>query len=142
MADSATPKKPEARTALGKAWEARDYATFLREVEGRARREGECLIWKGKQVSGYPLVKVARRWRRVHRMVAEANAGKPLGVLTAHHICGVSLCVRPEHLTSATQAANVAEMLARRSYLARIAELESALRSIAPGHEALMRAAA
>ena len=38
-----------------------------------------------------------------------------------------------------TAAENVAEMRARRSYLARIQELEDALREVAPDHEILNR---
>ncbi|NQE89602.1 HNH endonuclease [Nocardia terpenica] len=78
----------------------------------------------------------------VHRMVLEAKLGAPLGVLAAHHKCGNSGCVNPDHLQPVTHAENTAEMLARQSYLARIEELESVVRLLAPEHDALNRVAA
>lgn len=70
----------------------------------------------------------------------EAKLDAPLGTQAAHHVCANSKCINPEHLVPATNAANIAEMKARASYIARIDELEAALAQIAPSHE-LLRAA-
>ncbi|MFE5290193.1 hypothetical protein ACFRAQ_34940 [Nocardia sp. NPDC056611] len=143
MADAvSSPQVSKARSKLGKAWETRDYESFLAEVRLRTWQWDTCHMWAQKQKKGYPLVKIAGRWKPVHRLVAEAQAGQPLGALSAHHACGRSLCVNPDHLGSVTHAENVGEMLARRSYLARIEELESAVRAMAPDHEVLNRVAA
>jgi hypothetical protein len=55
------------------------------------------------------------------------------------------MCVNPQHLVPVTHAENMAEMLARRAYRARIADqdaiiasLQAALRSVAPGHPMLV----
>ena len=60
-------------------------------------------------------------------------------VTHAHHKCANTACVNPNHLEPATAAENSLEMLARNSYLARIAELEGVIAELAPGHEVLTR---
>lgn len=72
-------------------------------------------------------------------MVIEAREGKPLGVLAAHHTCANSTCVSPDHLQAITHRENVAEMLARTSLEARIAELELAVLAMDPDHPVLNR---
>ncbi|GAA1103551.1 hypothetical protein GCM10009650_02890 [Nesterenkonia jeotgali] len=47
------------------------------------------------------------------------------------------MCVNPEHVVPATAATNIAEMKARNSYIARIEELENALRELSPRHPKL-----
>lgn len=72
---------------------------------------------------------VARHYLRPRPTSAQRTAG--------HHTCGDSRCVNPDHLQPVTHRDNTAEMLARHSYLARIAELEEALATIDPSHPLL-----
>ena len=72
-------------------------------------------------------------------MSLEAKHEAPLGSQAAHHICANTKCVNPEHLQPVTHRDNIAEMLARHSYLKRIAELEEAIKELAPNHEVLNR---
>ena len=50
-----------------------------------------------------------------------------------------TMCVNPDHLQPVTYRDNIAEMLARSSYISRIAELEKALADISPEHPILKR---
>ncbi len=145
----ATTPRPEPkpqkdmRSPLRKAWEDRDYEAFLQAVAVKTAPSGECQIWSRRTRDGYPQVRLGKKKNfPVHRMVLEAKLGAPLGVLAAHHKCGNSGCVNPDHLQPVTHAENTAEMLARQSYLARIEELESVVRLLAPEHDALNRVAA
>ncbi len=73
----------------------------------------------------------------VHRLVLEAKLRKPLGSMRAHHMCGNSGCVNPDHLQPVTDRDNIAEMHQRHAYLARIRELEAALVRLEPNHPLL-----
>ena len=100
----------------------------------------DCWEWgRARNKQGYPLARFGRRNVLLHRASLELSEGRPLGVLHAHHKCANTACVNPNHLEPATAADNALEMLARNSYMARIAELEAALAGVAPGHEALNR---
>ena len=147
------PAKPPAppnprrdqRSPMRRAWEEADHPTFLAAINERTTRtDTGCHIWTGRIKDGYPVVGWNEAGRKViryvHRMVLEAHNRAPLGVDTAHHTCANSQCVNPEHLQLISARENVAEMLQRTYYQARIAELESALREIAPTHRALHRA--
>ena len=102
--------------------------------------QAECWEWtRIKSKQWYPLARFGKRNILLHRASLEMSEGKPLGVLHAHHKCANPACVNPNHLEPATAADNALEMLARNSYIARIAELERALSAVAPGHEALNR---
>ncbi|MFI5777013.1 HNH endonuclease signature motif containing protein [Nocardia sp. NPDC051570] len=134
------------RSDLRRTWEDGDYEGFLNAVAAKVNSSGDdgCWEWTGRIKKGYPEFGwgTPKRTLRVHRMVVEAKHGKPLGALHAHHACGNSKCVNPEHLVAATHAENVAEMLARQSFLARIQELESVVQALAPDHDVLNRVAA
>lgn len=54
--------------------------------------------------------------------------------MPVHHIRAEPLCCSPRHLQVVTPQENVAEMLERRYYLARIADLEAALSVIDAMH--------
>lgn len=75
-------------------------------------------------------------------MVLEARLGYALGKMACHHRCGDSRCINPDHLQPVTNADNAAEMLARKFYKGRIAELEKALGAIQPDHILLLPRAA
>lgn len=132
------------RSPLRRAIESGDGRAVIAEILASTVPDGDCRLWTGrvKAARGYAMVSLASRDVPVHRLVLEAKLGVPLGVLQAHHMCGVTRCVNPNHLQAVTQAENTGEMLARRSYEARIRELESVLRAVAPEHEVLRRAAA
>lgn len=103
---------------------------------------GGCWIWTGAVRSGYGYIGRKETNRLAHRVAWEAARSftQEIGGLSVHHKCGVRLCMNPAHLVLATHAENTAEMLGRRAYLARIADLEGALRTLAPGHVLLAKA--
>lgn len=121
------------RSPLRIAYEDGDAATFFLLVKERAEVSGGCWSWRNLR-DGYPYFRVAGKDVALHRAVLELKHGAPLGSQHAHHVCANAACVNPDHLQPVTHRENVAEMLARQSYLARIAELEAALASIAPDH--------
>jgi heme oxygenase len=63
--------------------------------------------------------------------------GASLGSQAAHHACANTTCVNPDHLQPVTHRENIAEMMARKAYVARIRELEAALTEIQPSHPLL-----
>lgn len=121
------------------ALENGDHAAVIEALKkGSVINEQGC--WEWKTIKGdYPVVIVGRKHMAGHRIALEAKHGKPLGTQAAHHICANSKCVNPEHLQPVTHRENIAEMLARNSYLDRIKELEEAIREIDPDHEVLDR---
>lgn len=133
----------ERRSKIRAGFEDGNYMMFIEGIRERSipNLDG-CWEWSKRRSKGYPMVAFGGREMPVHRMVIEAMHGKPLGVLSAHHKCGNSGCVNPEHLQPVTQRENMAEMLARTSLEARIIELEQALTKVDPGNEALNRISA
>jgi hypothetical protein len=139
-----------ARSDLRLALEARDFSATASALKERVTVEQlpgiptPCWIWKGQKKekkgrSPYPVASWSNKTIQVHRVVLEAKYGKPLGSQHAHHMCANTMCVNPDHLQPVTHRENMAEMLARQSYLARIEELESALRHVDPQHPLLNR---
>ena len=128
------------RSPLRKAYESNDYKGILKAIEKRVGiAKSGCWEWKQLDSTGYPRVRIGDRDIAVHRLSLEAKHEAPLGSQAAHHICANTKCVNPEHLQPVTHRDNVAEMLARHSYLNRIAELEEAIKELAPNHEVLDR---
>ena len=128
------------RSPLRKAYEENDYKGILEAIEKRAKETKDgCWEWNRLDSAGYPRAVLGDRQISVHRMSLEAKHEAPLGSQAAHHICANTKCVNPEHLQPVTHRENTAEMLARHSYLNRIAELEEAIKEIAPNHEVLDR---
>lgn len=104
------------------------------------KNEDGCRIWVGGvQENGYPTI--AANWtgsKLTHRVAYMVNAGERiLGDTQVHHICANSACVEPTHLQAVRPHENVAEMLERRYYRNRIADLESALAEFDPNHKLL-----
>ena len=87
-----------------------DYRSDRRRVLGVARREPPGIPRLGRGFFGF------------HHRVLEAKAGKLLGKDQAHHVCGVPVCVNPDHLVANSARENIGEMQQRRYFLARIAE--------------------
>ena len=127
-------------TRLSKLIERGEWPRIMARLLEDARPSRDCMEWMRQAKRGYPVVMVGGKLLFVHRLMLQAkHDGKPLGVLHGHHVCANSMCINPDHLQPATAAENVGEMLARQSFVARIEELETALRELAPGHEVLNR---
>ena len=128
------------RSDLRKAYEANDYKGMLKAIEKRAKvAKTGCWEWKQLDSTGYPRIIIEGKHIAVHRLSLEAKHEAPLGSQAAHHICANTRCVNPEHLQPVTHRDNTAEMMARRAYVDRIAELEDAIKKLAPDHEVLNR---
>lgn len=133
-----TPKPPaDRRSPLRRAWEEQDWPGVVEELKARSARVDDCWEWQGSIKRGYPRVNIAGRYVGAHRIAACAAAGRYLGEEHAHHSCANTVCVNPDHVIPASASINTAEMKARQGYMARISELECALREVAPDHPAL-----
>lgn len=95
-----------------------------------------CWEWQRRIKDGYPMKRIGKKDFGVHRLMAEAIYG-PLNGQSVHHKCANTRCINPDHLQPISHRENIAEMLQRRYYLHRIAELEAALRQCSPSHPAL-----
>jgi hypothetical protein len=127
---------------LRKAFDSGDLKAILNELMPlvTVERSTGCWKWLGLTKSGgYAVVSWSGKNIALHRAVLEAKYGSPLGSQHAHHICANTICVNPDHLQPVTHRENVAEMMARQSYLRYIAELQEALREFAPDHPLLHR---
>lgn len=119
-----------------------DYPTVADELKKRSVQEASgCWIWQGTIDSrGYARLGFNKAGQFLaHRLSLEAHLGYSIEGMFAHHKCANPSCINPGHLQLTTHAENIAEMMARQSYLARIAELEQALRECAPDHPTLQR---
>lgn len=126
--------RPPHRTLLVQAYLDGDSRAVLEILRQRSTEtDGGCWVWDGaKTTQGYGCVmvadyiggKIVNRQAMAHRVALEMASG-PLGGLQAHHKCANRSCVNPDHLEPVTSAQNMAEMLARMSYIARIEELEA-----------------
>ncbi|GEE00195.1 hypothetical protein nbrc107696_06410 [Gordonia spumicola] len=125
------------------AYESRDYSRLTMEIKKRTSEDEDrgCWVWVGRIKRGYAVMQIGdKKQVPVHRAMLEAKLGMPLGEQAAHHMCGNSLCVNPEHLQQVTCRENVAEMLARTDYTRRIGHLERALAALDPDHPLLHEA--
>ena len=101
-----------------------------------------CWEWQGTRNSaGYGHVSTGRvegrAYELVHRVTYEYATGvEPTG-MTVHHKCANATCCNPEHLQLASHQENIAEMQARLTYEAQIAELRKALAKHEPNHPLL-----
>lgn len=123
------------RSDIRRACESRDLDELRRALKDRSNRQGECWVWAGALKQGYPVMKV--QGLILHRAIVEATYGAALGTQPVHHLCANRACVNPDHLVPVTHAQNIAEMLARNAYVARIRELEAELSTFAPHHPLL-----
>ena len=139
-----TREPQDNRSPLRKGYEDNDKTMFFDALKAdcNINPTTNCWEWKRQRKSGYATTRFKDKTISLHRASLEMSEGKPLGVLAAHHKCANTICVNPEHLEPATAADNNLEMMARNSFIARIEELENALREINPGHEILNRVAA
>lgn len=94
--------------------------------------ENGCRLWLGPvDGSGYGSVVHKGKTPPAHRVAWELANGEtiPKG-MQIHHACATPLCVEPSHLQLITQRENKAEMLERKYYTSRIAELEAELAAL------------
>jgi hypothetical protein len=93
--------------------------------EGKLDKSGKCWTWSGERVNGYGRFYVNGKHVYAHRYAYELWVGEIDKAAVIHHRCGNRSCSNPDHLQMTTQLDNLAEMFAKRSYEARIAELEA-----------------
>lgn len=137
--EAAKDRRLKLLSPLRYAYEHGDNAGIIAALkDGSTITPNGCWEWKTIR-DGYPRAMFGNKHIAVHRLSLEAKYGAPLGEQAAHHMCANTKCVNPDHLQPVTHRENVAEMLARNSYLNRIRELEEALEKISPGHELLNR---
>ena len=113
--------------------------------ERTAETDSGCWEWQGPyEQTGYPRVGFSKapaegmpRIYLAHRLMLEAKLGHAIVGIQAHHTCANNGCINPDHLEPTTAAENVGEMMARKSYEARIKSLEDALKEVAPDHPLL-----
>ena len=128
------------RPPLRKACEENDHKGILEAIEELANKtKSGCWEWPQLTAYGYPKASIGGKVIAIHRLSLEAKHGAPLGSQSAHHMCANTKCVNPEHLQPVTHRENVAEMITRRAYVDRIAELEEVIKELAPDHEVLNR---
>lgn len=150
--ESMSPEELEAywkaqRSPIRAAYEDQDWPGVIAAIKSRSSvTDDGCWEWLGQSKQGkksggrYASItwgKGKTRTFQVYRLALEAKHGKPLGKQAAHHTCANTICVNPEHLQPVTHAQNAAEMLARRYYESRIADLEAALQETQPDHPLL-----
>ena len=130
----------DSRSPLRKAYEENNRKGILEAIEERVSvTKSGCWEWPYLDTNGYPRAVIGDKRIAVHRLSLEAKYGAPLGSQAAHHVCANTRCVNPEHLQPVTHRDNTAEMMARRAYVDRIAELEEVIKELAPDHEVLNR---
>jgi hypothetical protein len=86
-----------------------------------------CLQWQAYSANGYGWMKYNGKKVGAHRVAWEVFYGDIPEGSVIHHICHNGICVNPKHLRAVTPQENNAEMMEKKYYLKRIAELESRL---------------
>jgi 5-methylcytosine-specific restriction endonuclease McrA len=128
------------RSPLRAAWEDEDWDTVQAELLDRTQPPDSngCRVWTGRRSrDGYAYVAIGKKRYAAYRVMAATLKRGHIGPEPVHHICANGLCITPDHLQVVTSHANVAEMLLRHWYEARILELSRALIELDPAHPAL-----
>ena len=111
------------RTSEGTWFERATYALYQSMIN-----LDDCHVWTGtKDRLGYGRIWFEKESWLVHRLsyVIKMNNKDACGHESVHHICANSSCFNPDHLRLVTQSENMAEMLARQSYLKEIQDLKT-----------------
>jgi hypothetical protein len=120
------------------AYEKKDWSRLLDTIRARTQQANGCWVWQGPMTrQGYGYTVLGGKKLQAHRLAVMGALGAELGSQSVHHKCANRACVNPDHLQPVTHQENVAEMLSRQSYLARIRELEGALAEADPTHPLL-----
>lgn len=133
--EQAVPRSP-----LRVAVESESWDDVVLAMQQKAVIVDGCWLWPRVDRSGYGRISIGGKAFGAHRLMAKAVRDGDLDRrMPVHHKCAEPTCVNPDHLQVVTPEQNVAEMLERRYYLERIAELELALETVAPGHPLVRR---
>ena len=98
-------------------------------------RSTGCRVWQGSRTStGYPCLSRHNKTVYAHRVAWEVYNGPIPQDSVVHHVCANKLCINHNHLQIVTQQNNTAEMMGRKTYEKRIAELESRLEKCTCDH--------
>lgn len=87
----------------------------------------KCWNWNLATQDGYGVISIKGKMYKAHRASYIAFIGEIKGHEPVHHRCHNPSCVNPKHLQIVTSIENTAEMMERKSYVKRIAELEAKL---------------
>lgn len=116
---------------LRTAYEAGKWTRVLSIIEAECVKVDGCWLWSRRHGKGYGKIRLGGRDLMPHRLVAQAVRKGDLDPrMPVHHTCAEGLCCNPSHLQVVTPQENTAEMLERRYYVARIAELEAELEEL------------
>lgn len=116
--------------------ETSNFALITTEIIDLFSEDEEQLCWHYTNVGsrGYGAMLVSGRHWLMHRVSKSAEMGRwLLPHEVVHHKCATRSCINPGHLQVVEQAHNAAEMMNRRYYEQRIAELESELEAMRRG---------
>jgi hypothetical protein len=89
----------------------RQVSNFWKKVD---RAEG-CWHWTGAQLGKYGAMRIDGKLRYAHRLGYAIEHGRLEGGLVIRHMCHDTLCVRPDHLATGTQADNMRDRWERHS---------------------------
>ncbi len=107
--------------------DAKNLKRKLAQYSEKDKRTG-CRVWTGARTNnGYGAVYVNPKTLYAHRVSWEVHNGPIPEDSVVHHTCANRCCINPNHLQIITQAENLAEMMGRKTYEKRIAELEKKL---------------
>lgn len=103
-----------------------------------------CWVWQKSQrkKNGYGKASYKGKAVQAHRLSYIAYKADIQDGMVVHHTCGNNLCINPRHLQSVSHHDNVAEMLQRKEYVRRIAELEAEVERLRSGECACDRVGA
>lgn len=113
-----------------------DFALITSEIHDLFSEDEEHLCWHYTNLGsrGYGAMLVSGRHWLMHRVSKSAEMRRWLQPHeVVHHKCATKSCINPAHLQVVEQAHNAAEMMHRRYYEQRIAELEAELEAMRRG---------